>query len=119
MDFLTFVYFVFCGVIPVIILIAGQWKTNEKAGWPGWWAIIPILNTYAIVKIANRPWWWLLLLWIPIVGFIVWVLMALDIARFFGRGVLFGLGLTFFPYLWFILTGFGPEEYRGLKRHEV
>ena len=34
----------------VILTIAGMWKTFEKAGKPGWAAIIPIYNIYVILR---------------------------------------------------------------------
>lgn len=40
----------------VILVIAGFWKTFAKAGEPGWAAIIPIFNTYIMLKIAGRAW---------------------------------------------------------------
>ena len=50
----------------VIVVIAGMWKTFEKAGQPGWAAIIPIYNLYIMLKIAGKSGWWLLALLIPI-----------------------------------------------------
>ena len=50
-------------IIPLaflILWIAGLWKIFEKAGHPGWAAIIPIYNMYIITKIAGKEWWWLL-----------------------------------------------------------
>lgn len=42
----------------VVIVIAGMWKTFEKAGQPGWGCIIPIYNIYLMTKIAAKPAWW-------------------------------------------------------------
>lgn len=39
----------------VVIVIAGMWKTFEKAGQPGWGCIIPIYNIYLMTKIAAKP----------------------------------------------------------------
>ena len=41
---LLFIYFAI-----VIVVIAGLWKTFEKAGKPGWAAIIPIYNIYVMI----------------------------------------------------------------------
>ena len=70
----------------LVLVIAGCWKTFSKAGEPGWAAIIPIFNTYIMLKIAGRPWWWLVLLIIPIVSLVVWVVASVDIAKSFGKG---------------------------------
>ena len=59
-----------------IFVIAGWWKTFEKAGEPGWKAIIPIYNLVILLKIVGRPVWWIVLLLIPCVSFIVYIIVA-------------------------------------------
>ena len=61
-----------------------------KAGEAGWKSIIPIWNILILLKIVGREWWWIILFLIPIVGFIVWIIVALDLAKGFGRGTGFG-----------------------------
>jgi hypothetical protein len=39
----------------VIAILAGAWKMFEKAGKPGWAAIIPIYNFIVILEICGRP----------------------------------------------------------------
>jgi len=39
----------------VVLMIAALWKIFSKAGQPGWAAIIPIVNTYFVCKVAGRP----------------------------------------------------------------
>src|SRR5260370_18218503 len=88
-------------IVPVIFLaimilvIAGVWKTFVKAGQPGWGAIIPIYNAYLLCKIAGRPGWWVLLFFIPLVNVIIAIIVSIDIAKNFGKGAGFGLGLPF------------------------
>jgi hypothetical protein len=38
-----------------ILVIAGVWKVFDKAGQPGWGALIPIYNIILLLKIAKRP----------------------------------------------------------------
>lgn len=61
----------------MIIAIIGTWRTFEKAGQPGWGAIIPIYNAYLLLKIAGRPGWWLILLLIPLVNVVIWLLVSI------------------------------------------
>ncbi len=96
-----------------VLVIAGFWKTFSKAGEPGWAAIIPIFNTYIMLKIAGRPWWWLILLIIPIVSFVVWIVASVDIAKSFGKGTGFGIGLALLPFIFFPVLGFGDAQYQG------
>ncbi len=107
----TFGFLVYMAL--VVLMIIGQWKVNEKGDQPGWWAIIPILNIYALLKIIGRPGWWLILFFIPFVNFIVWILMMLDLAKAFGRSALFGVGLMFLTGIFMIILGFGDDEYQG------
>jgi hypothetical protein len=96
-----------------ILMVAGLWATFSKAGLPGWGAIIPIYNVYLLCKLAGRPGWWILLYIIPFVSIIVAIIVDLDIAKAFGKGVLFGVGLAFLPFIFFPILGFGKARYIG------
>jgi hypothetical protein len=93
--------------------LVGVWKAFEKAGQPGWAAIVPIYNLYVILKIAGKPGWWLLLLFIPVVNFVVMIIVYLEIAARFERSVAFGLGLCFLGFIFWPLLGLGDAEYVG------
>ncbi len=97
----------------IILLIAGMWKTFTKAGQPGWAVLIPFYNTYITCKIAGRPGWWLILLMIPYLNFIFWIIVALDLAKSFGRGVGFAVGLLLISFIFIPILGFGNSEYEG------
>ena len=88
------------------------WKILEKAGLPGWGAIIPIYNIYLMVKLAKRPDWWLILFFIPFVNFIIMIIIALDIAKYFGKGTGFGLGLIFLGFIFYPVLAFGNAKYK-------
>ncbi len=94
------------------LMIAGMWKTFSKAGQPGWAAIIPIFNVYILLKIVDRPVWWLVLFFIPLVNFIIAILVSIDLAKAFGRGAGFGLGLVFLAPIFYPLLGFGSAQYQ-------
>jgi len=96
-----------------ILMIAAFWKIFSKAGQPGWAAIVPILNTYFIIKAAGRPGWWLLLMFIPFVDFIIWIIVCIDLSKSFGRGTGFGIGLLLLPIIFFPILGFGRATYQG------
>jgi hypothetical protein len=99
-------------VIGVVIIIA-MWKVFTKAGQPGWAAIIPIYNFYILCKVAGRPGWWLLLMLIPFVNFIIFIILSIDIAKNFGKGVGFGLGLAILGFIFWPILGFGSAQYQG------
>jgi hypothetical protein len=96
----------------VVLVVAGLWMTLHKAGKPGWGAIIPFFNLYLIIKMAGRPGWWLILYFIPIVNFIIALIVALDVSQNFGHGAGFGILLWLFPWLMYLILGFGGSQYR-------
>jgi hypothetical protein len=94
------------------IQIAGMWLVFEKAGHAGWKAIIPIYNFYIMLQIGENAWWWLVLVFIPLINIYALYKIHAGVARSFGRGIGFGLGLTFLGVLFFPLLGFGDYQYR-------
>ncbi|GAB2855438.1 DUF5684 domain-containing protein [Lentzea nigeriaca] len=97
-----------------VIVIAGMWATFSKAGKPGWAAIIPIYNLYVLLKVAGRPGWWLILFIIPFVNFIMSIIVAIDVAKSFGKGGGFGFFLlALLPFIGYPVLGFGSAQYRG------
>lgn len=89
------------------------WKIFEKAGKPGWAAIIPIYNVIVLLEIVGRPWWWIFLFLVPLVNIVIGFLVALDLSRSFGHDVAFALGLFFLGFVFYPLLAFGPDSYRG------
>ena len=55
----------FFSIIQVIHALA-TWKLYQKAGFSPIASIIPFYNSLVLMKIINRPWWWVILLFIPI-----------------------------------------------------
>lgn len=104
-------YWFFFLVVWVLSIVA-YWRVFEKAGQPGWAAIVPIYNIYVLIKIAGRPGWWILLLLIPIVNFFIWLVLALDVAKAFGKSNVFGVvGLWLFSLIGYMMLGFGDAKY--------
>ena len=99
-----------------VFLIAALWRVFTKAGHPGWAAIVPIYNGIVLLQIAGRPLWWFLLFMIPFVNLIVAIVVAVDVARAFGKGAGFGLGLAFLSPIFYPILGFGGAQYVGASR---
>ncbi len=89
------------------------WKVFTKAGYPGWASLIPIYNMYVLCKIGGKPGWWVLLMFIPLVGIILLLLVCIDIAKNFGQGAGYGVGLFFLGFIFFPILGFGDAQYIG------
>ncbi len=103
---------IFCLLIAVLAL-AGMWKVFVKAGQPGWACIIPIYNVIVLCKIAGKPLWWVILLFVPIANLVVTILLGLGVAEKFGKGTGFGLGLAFLSPIFYPILGFGDAQYQG------
>ncbi|UCG26461.1 MAG: signal peptidase I [Chloroflexota bacterium] len=97
----------------VIAVIAGMWQIFEKAGEAGWKAIIPFYNIWVLLEIVGRPGWWLILYFIPVVGFVIWVIMMIDLAKSFDHGIGFAIGLMILPVIFVPLLGFSEMQYYG------
>jgi hypothetical protein len=106
---------IFC-LLLLAFIIVGFWKTFTKAGKPGWGAIIPIYNVILLLEIAGRPVWWILLLLVPFVDFVVGIIIGIDIAKRFGKSVIFGLGLAFLGFIFFPILGFSDARYQPVSR---
>ncbi len=63
----------------------GTWKLYIKAGRQAWEAFVPVYNAVVLMKIINRPWWWVFLLFLPIVNLIMFPVIWVETARSFGK----------------------------------
>ena len=78
------------GIIPVLFMLGmyfyftfAMFKMAQKTGHSdtAWWAFIPILNTFLLFKMANKPAWWFILCLIPIVNIVVFAILWIEVAK--------------------------------------
>ena len=100
-----------CWLIVVLLIVIGMWKVFVKAGKPGWAAIIPIYNIIVLLEITGKPIWWFILMLIPLVNLIVFIIVLVELAKRFGKGVGFAIGLLILPFLFYPILGFGDAQY--------
>ena len=103
-----------------IVAIVGMWKMFEKAGEPGWKAIIPFYNEYILCdKVMKNPWYWLRLfvVIIPLIGWIAFFYFQYQIgkatAKAYGQPESWAWGYTFVSPIFYCITGFGQYQYFG------
>ncbi len=96
-----------------LLVIASIWMVFEKCGEAGWKSLVPIYNMYILMIISGKPGWWLILLFVPLIGLICYFLAMLALAERFGRGAIFGIGLFFLPMVFFPLIAFGGPPARA------
>ena len=81
---MTFIeWFIFFLVIQVIHF-GGTWKLYQRANRKAWEAAIPIYNAVILMKIINRPKWWVILLFIPVINQLMFPILWIETARSFG-----------------------------------
>ncbi len=98
----------------MLVAISGMWRMFSKAGKPGWACIIPIYNVVVMLQIAGRPVWWLILMFIPVVNIFIVLITVVDIAKAFGKGAGFGVGMFFLAPIFYAILGFGDARYVGV-----
>lgn len=103
-----------------VLLIIAQWKIFTKAGEAGWKSLIPIYNMVILFKISGlSPWLLLLCLlaWIPVVGSLIVLGLAIvsmvKLGKAFGRSTGFIIGLILLPSIFELILGFGSAQYVG------
>lgn len=100
---MTFIHWILFILIIQIVHFLGTWRLYKKAGRKPWEAAIPVYNAVILMKIIKRPWWWVILLFIPVVNLIMFPVVWVETIRSFGRTstwetilVIFTLGLYIF-----------------------
>ncbi|SCY02120.1 signal peptidase I [Nonlabens sp. Hel1_33_55] len=71
-------------IILQIVHGAGTWKFYKAAGRQPWEAFVPIYNSVILMKIINRPVWWTILLFLPVVNLIMFIVIWVETLRAFG-----------------------------------
>ena len=101
------------GLVGGLVVLIAMWKIFSKAGKPGWAVLIPIYNLYVLLEIVGRPIWWLIMFLIPLVNVIFIFILWFDLAKAFGKGAGFALGLIFLNPIFILILGFGSAQYVG------
>jgi hypothetical protein len=107
------ILFVVLTLAVMIFMIVAMWKVYEKAGQEGWACIVPIYNTYILLKIVGKPWWWLLLMLIPIVNIVYLIWTYNMLSKSFGKDEGFTVGLLLLSIVFFPILGYGSAKYLG------
>lgn len=97
-----------------LIQIVSMWIVFEKDGRPGWASIVPFYNMWVLAEIGGKSGWIGLLMCftglIPfignLIGFVLWFIISLGVAKTFGRGVLFGIGLALLSWIFYPILAF-------------
>lgn len=116
-------FFMIIWLAVLAVMVVSYWKIFVKAGREGWISIIPFYNTWTLAEIVGKPGWWgllPLLMVIPIINFIAWipvmvvfVLIAIELAKVFGKDSVFAILLILLPVVGFPILAFSDAKYKA------
>lgn len=129
-----------------ILIIAATWRIFKKAGTGGWKALIPIYSSYSLFKISwKTKYFWAMILLSVISGFlggmvgffleympffaiaqmvigisllVIVIKAEVKLAKAFGKGGGFAVGMIFLPFIFYPILGFGKAKFRRKKRRK-
>ncbi len=96
----------------IVLFIISWWKLFEKMGRQGWEGIIPIYNMVILLEMVGKPWWWILLMFIPVVNLVMTILTYIALSNRFGQSGAFAIGLTFLGFIFFPILAFGDAQFQ-------
>lgn len=114
-------------LVCLVIMVVSNWKIFEKAGQPGWAAIVPYYNTYVLYEMLNMQQWFVVYLVSVLAGIFVSGILAtmaglvtfglfvygnINLAKAFGKDQGFVVGLTLLPIVFYPILAFGDAEYQ-------
>jgi ABC-type sulfate transport system permease subunit len=100
-------------IVLIVFYLFCLWRIFVKAGKPGWAAIVPIYNIIVELEIVGKPWYWLLLMLVPVVNVVLGVIVIFRLAKVFGHGTGFGFGLLFLSFIFLPILAFDSSSYLG------
>ena len=97
----------------------GTWKLYIISGNNGWHSFIPIYNIFILLKIINRPWWWIFILILPVLNTILIPVIWVEISRSFKKNTYTDtfLSICSFGFYNYYLNYFTKAEY--VKHRDV
>lgn len=122
-----------------VLQVIAYWKIFGKMGVPGWKSIIPFYNLYIQYKMTWKPgFFWLfiitmafsglssvkaegaLMVVLSVIGLVcaiaaavILIIQQYRLAKSFGHGVGFTIGLILLEPIFMLILGFGKSKYTG------
>ena len=94
-----------------LIMMASMWIIFEKAGEKGWSSLIPFHSFYCMLRMANKPNWWMILYLNPITNIVVSIWAMNRIVKRLGYNEGHTVGIVFFPMIFLPIVGLGDNEF--------
>lgn len=106
-------------VLVQVIHGLGTWKLYLKAGRKSWEAFVPVYNAIVLMKIINRPTWWTLLLFIPIINLFLFPIIWIETLRTFGKKSTSDMFLGVFTLGFYILYVNYTQEVTYFEKRDL
>ncbi len=103
---------IICLIMSIISIIA-MWRLFTKAGKPGWASLIPIYNMVVLFQISGMSPWLILLILVPFANLIIQIMLYINLAKAYGKGTGFAVGLIFLNPIFMLILGLGSSKYVG------
>lgn len=114
--------FAVIAILVLILIVIPFCKMFSKMGNKWYEALIPGHNSFVFITNAGKPGWWIfvcLLFLIPVLGWIVGAILliimhfsiSIGMAKKFGKGAGFGVGMAILPFIFFPILGYGKASY--------
>ena len=107
-------FFLLCIIAWAVLVIVAEWKIFKKAGKEGWKSLIPIYNAYTMLQILNMEPMLCFLTIIPGANFMLSIVMSVKLAKSFGKGTGFAVGLILLEPIFEMILAFGDAKYKQL-----
>lgn len=100
------------GAVEFLVILAiyfyftfAQYKIAQKLGHSSpWWAFIPIINTFQLIQMARKEWYWFLFLFIPVVNVVCFAILWMEVAKYCRMSPVWGIA-TLVPFINFVSIG--------------
>ncbi len=121
-------------IVWYVLQVVAYWKIFKKAGEPGWKSIIPIYNDYIQYKVTWKSYFYWIFFATTVIGtvmsnysgaayvialilliasLVISIISNNKLAKAFGHGTGFTIGLIFLKPIFTLILGFGGDEYQG------
>ena len=101
------------GLVIGVLSLVSLWVIFQKAGKPGWAAIIPIYNIVVLLEIIGKPLWWVFMFFIPFVNIVFAFMTYYALGKRFGKSDGFCIGLVLLSFIFLPMLAFGDAKYQG------
>ena len=109
--FMLIIYFVI-----IVLLIVSLCKIFVKYGKKWWESLIAGYNIAVMLEMAEMPLWNYFLFIIPFVNIYMYFKVCIRLAKAFGKGTGFGVGIAILPVIFIPILAFSKAQYVGIEK---